>query len=175
MRVAAYLTYLAAWLTLAIAAAHQALTKFGQPKQPIHLTAPTIIGTLLQFAGALAITLSMEPGRLNPPAASLVAVLTLSPLAVALFLWTLRSQGPGLVTTGAYGKLRHPLYLTFLLMLLATGLLVTTWPRIAAAALLYLMGSELRLAAEEQELAEAHPEYANYKQQTPYRYLPLIR
>ena len=174
MRAAAFCTYLAAWLTFALAAAHQAIAKLGQ-KQPIHLRAPLVIGTLLQFAGALAITFSIETGKLNPPLPHLVAVLMLAPAAAALFLFTLRSQGPGLVTTGAYAHLRHPLYLAFLLMLLATGLLVTAWPKIAAAALLYLAGSELRLATEEQELLQSFPAYALYQKRTRYRYLPGIR
>lgn len=174
MRAAAFCTYLAAWLTFALAAAHQAITKLGQ-KQPIHLHAPLVIGTLLQFAGALAITLSITAGSLQPPTTHLVAVLMLAPTAAALFLYTLRSQGPGLVTKGAYAHLRHPLYLAFLLMLLATGLLVTTWPRIAAAALLYLIGSELRLASEEQELTARYPNYPSYQKNTRYRYLPGIR
>lgn len=174
MRAAAFLTYLAAWLILALAAARQAFRKIGD-KQPIHLHAPLVIGTLLQFLGALALTLSLQTGHLNPPPAHLVAVLLLSPAAAALFLWTLASQAPGLVTTGAYAHLRHPLYLAFLLMLLATGLLVTTWPKIAAAVLLYLVGTELRLATEESELMDRYPDYASYQQRTPHRYLPGIR
>ena len=174
MRAVAFCTYLAAWLTFALAAAQQAIAKLGQ-KQPIHLDAPLVIGTGLQFAGALAVTLSIQTGALNPPLTHLVAVLILAPAAAALFLFTLRSQGTGLVTTGAYAHLRHPLYLAFLLMLLATGLLVTIWPKIAAAALLYLIGSELRLASEEQELTARYPHYASYQQSTRYRYLPGIR
>ncbi len=174
MRAAAFLTYLAAWLTFAIAAARQALTKVGE-RQPMQLNAPLVIGTGLQFLGALAITLALQPGQLNPSLTHLVAVLILSPAAAALFLWTLRSQGQGLVTTEAYAYLRHPLYLAFLLMLLATGLLVTTWPKIAAAALLYLAGTELRLATEEAELTERYKDYAAYQRRTPHRYLPGLR
>ena len=174
MRAAAFVTYLAAWLIFALAAARQALTKLGSP-QPIHLHAPLVIGTALQFAGALAVTLSIQPGSLQPPPAHLAAVLVLAPAAAATCLWTLASQKPGLVTNGAYAHLRHPLYLSFLLMLLATGLLVTTWPRLAAAALLYLVGTELRLASEEHELLERFPDYAAYRRRTRFCYLPGIR
>ena len=160
--------------------ARAALSKLRQPGIPITLHAPLVIGTLLQFAGVLAVTLSMRrDAPLQPPAPHLVAVLILAPLAAILFIWTLRSQSPspvtGLVTTGAYALLRHPLYLAFLLMLLATGLLVTTIPKLAASTLLYLAGSELRLASEERELLDRYPLYAAYRQRTRYRYLPGLR
>ena len=180
MRLAAFVTYLAAWAVFAAAAALNALSKLRQPATPITLHAPLVIGTLLQFAGALAVTLSMRRDvPLQPPAPHLVAAMILAPVAAILFIWTLRSQSPspvtGLVTTGAYAILRHPLYLAFLLMLLATGLLVTTIPKLAASALLYLAGTELRLASEEQELLDRYPHYSDYRQRTRYRYLPGLR
>ena len=180
MLLAAFVTYLAAWAVFAGAAALNALFHLRRPTTPITLHAPLVIGTLLQFAGALAVTLSMRrDAPLQPPLPHLVAVLILAPLAAILFIWTLRSQSrspvTGLVTTGAYDILRHPLYLAFLLMLLATGLLVTTIPKLAASALLYLAGSELRLASEEQELLDRYPAYADYRQRTRYRYLPGLR
>ena len=184
MRLAAFVTYLAAWAVFAAAAALNALSKLRQPATPITLHAPLVIGTLLQFAGALAVTLSMRRDvPLQPPAPHLVASMILAPFAAILFIWALRSQSPspvtglvtGLVTTGAYAILRHPLYLAFLLMLLATGLLVTTIPKLAASALLYLAGTELRLASEEQELLDRYPHYSDYRQRTRYRYLPGLR
>jgi len=176
VRLLAFVTYLAAWFVFAVAAGLNALTKVRQPSTPVVLHAPLVIGTLLQFAGALAVTLAMSGSApLSPPLAHLVAVTLLAPVAAILFIWTLRSQGPGLVTTGAYGQLRHPLYLAFFLMLLATGLLVTSLPKLAGAALLYLMGSELRLAAEERELLARYPDYAAYRRSTRFRYLPGIR
>jgi len=176
VRLLAFVTYLAAWFVFATAAVLNAFTKVRQPPSPVVLNAPLVVGTLLQFAGALAVTLSMSRlAPLAPPLAHLVAVMMLAPAAAILFIWTLRTQGPGLVTTGAYGQLRHPLYLAFFLMLLATGLLVTSLPKLAGAALLYLLGSELRLASEERELLARYPDYAAYRQATRFRYLPGIR
>ncbi len=175
MLLAAFLVYLSAWVVFALAALWQGWAKLREPKQPISLHAPLVVGTLLQFAAALALTLSLPAGPLRPPQPHLAAVLVLAPLAAALFVWTLRSQGPGLVTTGAYAFLRHPLYLSFLLMLIATGLLITVWPKIAAAVLLFLLGSELRLAPEEAELTDRYPDYAAYRARTRFRYLPGIR
>ena len=41
--------------------------------------------------------------------------------------------------------------------------------------LLYVIGSELRLAPEEAELADRYPDYAAYRARTRFRYLPGIR
>jgi protein-S-isoprenylcysteine O-methyltransferase Ste14 len=42
--------------------------------------------------------------------------------------------------------------------------------------LLYLVGSELRIASEERELAQKFPEdYAAYRTRTRWRYLPGLR
>ncbi len=171
MRLLVFVTYLASWSVFAVAALWSTVRKFREPACPVNLHAPLVIGTLLQFAGALAVTLAITPGQLSPNLASLIAVLLLAPGAAILFLWTLRSQGSGLVTTGAYSLVRHPLYLSFLLMLVATGLLVAVWPKLLAAVALYVAGSEIRIATEERELAG----YEAYKQQVRWRYLPGIR
>jgi protein-S-isoprenylcysteine O-methyltransferase Ste14 len=81
-----------------------------------------------------------------------------------------------LVTGGAYAWLRHPIYLAFLAMLIATGLLASASVQMIAAVILYVTGSELRIAAEESELSEKFPaEYARYRLKTRWRYLPGLR
>ncbi|MBY0504675.1 MAG: hypothetical protein K2X03_12245 [Bryobacteraceae bacterium] len=173
MRLVAFVTYLASWFVFAAVALWQTFTKVRQPASPVRLHPSLVIGTLLQFAGALAVTLAMSrEAPLRPATLPLLLVMVLAPLAAILFLWTLRSQHPGLVTTGAYSVVRHPLYLTFLLMLLATGLLVATPLKLALALGLYIAGSEVRIAAEERELAASYPDYAAYQQRVRARYLP---
>lgn len=176
LRVAAFCTYLAAWVIFAIGAAIGALPALRrQAAAARRITAPTIIGALLQVASAMALTLSMPAGPLRPPPVHLAAVIVLAPLGAAVFVWSLRSAREGLVTTGAYAVLRHPLYLAFLAMLLATGLLVTPIPRLAVALVIYLAGTELRIAEEERELTERYgAEYEQYRRITRWRYLPGI-
>jgi protein-S-isoprenylcysteine O-methyltransferase Ste14 len=177
LRVIAFCIYLAAWVVFAIGAALGAVPALRRRSEStVLITAPTAIGALLQVASAMALTLSMTSGPLRPPPLHLAAVIALAPLGAAVFIWSLGSAHEGLVTSGAYAFLRHPIYLAFLAMLLATGLLVTTLPKLAFALLIYLAGTEFRIAEEERELAARHgDEYGQYRRRTRFRYLPGLR
>jgi protein-S-isoprenylcysteine O-methyltransferase Ste14 len=71
---------------------------------------------------------------------------------------------------------RHPIYSSFLAMLVATGLLVSGGFKLVVAVGLYLAGSEFRIASEEAEMAEKFPaDYEQYRLRTPWRYLPGLR
>jgi hypothetical protein len=66
-------------------------------------------------------------------------------IRAALFVWALRSvhryyDGDTLVTRGAYSWLRNPVYLAFLAMLMATGLLTSGGIELILPVLLYLAG-----------------------------------
>ena len=182
LRIAAYCAWLGAWAVFALAAAAGAIPALRrQARRAFHITAPAAIGALLQISSALALTLSMTAGPLRTPVPHLAVVAALSPLAAALFVWSMRSAPAGagpdtLVTTGAYARLRHPIYLAFLLMLLATGLLVAPTPALVLAIALYLAGSEFRINDEERDLAARHgAAWAQYRARTRWRYLPGIR
>ena len=80
------------------------------------------------------------------------------------------------MTAGAYRQLRHPMYLAFLAMLLATGLLASAGLKLIVATGLYIVGSEIRIASEEAELEQKFPkEYPRYRSKTRCRYLPGLR
>jgi protein-S-isoprenylcysteine O-methyltransferase Ste14 len=182
LRVAAFCAYLAAWLVFAIAAVVGAVPRLRrQATGAMRLSVPVVIGTLLQAAAAFAITRSMASGPLRPRTFEMVGVLILAPLGAALFAWALRSvprdaDANELVTGGAYRWLRHPIYLAFLAMLVATGFVVSGGIRLVFPVILYLAGSELRIASEEEDLAEKFPDvYAQYRSRTRWRYLPGLR
>ncbi len=177
LRITAYCAYLAAWLAFIAGAAIGAMPAIRRRSaSAVLITPPTAIGALLQVASAMALTLSMTPGPLRPPPLHLAAVIALAPLGALLFLWSLRSAHEGLVTTGAYAVLRHPIYLAFFAMLLATGLLVTSLPKLAIAIVIYLAGTEMRVAEEERDLVNRHgDEFEQYSHHTRWRYLPGLR
>ena len=182
LRVAAFCVYLATWLVFVIAAVTSAIPVRGrQVDGSARMTVPAIIGLLMQVAAALTVTLSMGSGPLRPRPFELVSTLALAPLAASLFVWALRSttntvDAEVLATGGAYAWLRHPIYLAFLAMLVATGLLISAGLKLAAAVVLYLAGSELRIVSEEAELSRRFPvRFAQYRLRTRWRYLPGLR
>jgi protein-S-isoprenylcysteine O-methyltransferase Ste14 len=147
----------------------------------MRITVSAAAGTLLQVVSALPITLSLPEGPLHPRTPELAGGLILAPLGAILFVWSIRStplppRRDVLVTHGPYRWLRHPMYLAFFAMLVATGLLASASLRLAAAVCLYLAGSELRIAGEESELAEKFPEeHHAYRLRTRWLYLPGLR
>jgi protein-S-isoprenylcysteine O-methyltransferase Ste14 len=182
VKIAAYCVYLAAWMVFAIAAVAGSLPRqCRQAAATTAITAPVLIGTLLQALAAFAVTRSMGSGPLRPRMFELAGALVLAPLGAALFVWALRSvprdaDGDTLITGGAYSWLRNPIYLAFLAMLVATGFLISGGVKLILPVVLYLAGSELRIASEESELAEKFPEgYAMYRSRTRWRYLPGLR
>jgi protein-S-isoprenylcysteine O-methyltransferase Ste14 len=182
LKIAAYCSYLAAWLMVAIAAVVGALPRLRRrATTTMAITAPVLIGTLLQVLAAIAVTRSMSSGPLQPRTFELAGALVLAPLGAALFVWALRSvprdaDGDTLVTGGAYSWLRNPIYLALLAMLVATGFLISDGIKLILPVLLYVAGSELRIASEEGELREKFREdYAMYQSRTRWRYLPGLR
>jgi protein-S-isoprenylcysteine O-methyltransferase Ste14 len=182
LRIASFCAYLAAWLVIAIAAVAGAMPRrVRQATASARITMPVIVGILLQGAAAFAIRLSISDAPLRPRTFELVGTLVLAPLAAALFVWALRSapnkgEAETLATGGAYSWVRHPIYLAFLAMLIATGLVISSGLKLVAAVALYLGGSEMRIASEEAEMAEKFPaEYPRYQLRTRWRYLPGLR
>ncbi|MFN7919460.1 MAG: methyltransferase [Bryobacteraceae bacterium] len=181
LKLAAYLVFIGSWLVLLVVAALGAIPYLGRAADPTPIRPAVVIGTLLQAASVACITLTLPTGPLQPHRAELAAVLVLAPLAAALLVWVLRStprrrEPETLVTTGAYGWLRHPMYAALFAMLLATGLLASSRLPFLLAVISYIAGTELRVAVEESDLAHKFPaEFPAYKLRTRWRYLPGVR
>ncbi len=144
--------------------------------------------------GILLVTLSfacawvyVRPERFRKPAPELVASMILAPLALWLAYAATRhlgkqwryeaalSEDHNLITTGPYRWLRHPIYASMLGMLAASLLAWTWWPMALASLVFFVVGTEIRVHAEERLLAERFPaEYAAYRQRTR-AYVPFIR
>jgi protein-S-isoprenylcysteine O-methyltransferase Ste14 len=111
------------------------------------------------------------------------AAVALQAIAAVLFVWAratfgLRSFHPaanptegGLVTTGPYRWMRHPIYAAILLFAGAGAV-----ARPSAGSLFFLLvaaGAAVRIAAEETLLVERYPEYRDYARRTK-RLIPLL-
>lgn len=139
-----------------------------------------LAGTVLQWGGLLVITAFLDSGPLRPSLAEMAAAILFTPLGAVLFLSSVfaarRARGGGvLIQGGIYRRVRHPMYLAFLLLLLGTAMLASAGWRTLAALLLYIAGTEMRIAAEETSAGVRLPEYETYRSQTRWLYLPGIR
>lgn len=84
-------------------------------------------------------------------------------------------EGHALVTGGPYGVVRHPIYAALFGMLLATGLSMSQWEGLAAAAALYLAGTYFRIGGEDELLEETFGErYRDYASRVP-AFFPFTR
>lgn len=131
------------------------------------MKAMSVLGFMLMVAGLVGLLASHSLFSPSP------LVIALQAVAVALMVWARLTFGRrsfhagadptagGLVTTGPYRFLRHPIYTAVVLFafagafarpsLLATGL-----------ALAILAGALARMLAEERLLVARYPEYAGY-------------
>jgi protein-S-isoprenylcysteine O-methyltransferase Ste14 len=180
-RIITFLVYLGSWLAVAVGAIAGAIPRRRQVEEGAAMPPTAALGTMLQVVAALPITLTLSDGPLRPGVVELLGALAVAPFGAAMYWWAVRStpRGDGarrLATGGAYEALRHPMYLAFFALVVATGLLASGGWKLAVAAALYLAGTELRIAAEETELAQRFgDEYSAYRRATRWRYLWGIR
>jgi protein-S-isoprenylcysteine O-methyltransferase Ste14 len=138
----------------------------------------SVVGLLLMVGGLGTVILRKEVVSTEP----LTVVLQVG--AVALMVWARLSFGRrsfhatasptpgGLVTSGPYGWIRHPIYTAVSLFAWAC---VLGHPSLVAmsAAMLVTVGGLMRMRAEESALRLQYPEYLEYARQTK-RMLPYV-
>ena len=128
--------------------------------------------------------LSSKPQPATLPAWVSWAAAGLFLLAYALYAEVLREnaylsrtievqEGQQVVDTGLYGVVRHPMYMTTLLLFLAMPLVLGSVFSFAVT-LLYPALIVRRIRNEEQVLEEGLEGYAAYKQKVRYRLIPGI-
>jgi len=77
-------------------------------------------------------------------------------------------EGHSLATRGPYRFVRHPIYTGMLGMMLATGLAVSYWFSLAAAIVIFLSGTIIRVRSEEKLLRDQFgPEFESYAARVP--------
>jgi len=139
-----------------------------------------IIGWALTFA-------YVRPVGFEKSTASLIASMILAPPSAVLGWAAARHLGKQwrfeaalnedheLVQTGPYRWVRHPIYASMLGMLLATGFAWTWWPLQLAGVVFFLIGTEIRVCAEDRLLSERFQRsFEAYRARVP-AYIPFIR
>ncbi|HJR08896.1 MAG TPA: isoprenylcysteine carboxylmethyltransferase family protein [Pyrinomonadaceae bacterium] len=85
--------------------------------------------------------------------------------------WSLTArvvEGHKLITSGAYARVRHPIYTGMFGMLLATGLAATHWAGLVAGLIVFWMGTIIRVRSEERLLrATFGADYDDYARRVP--------
>lgn len=77
-------------------------------------------------------------------------------------------EGHKLITGGPYRRVRNPIYLGMFGMMLATGLAFSTWWMLPVAAVIFLLGTTIRVRREERLLRETFgEEFELYAQRVP--------
>lgn len=144
-------------------------------------------GILLVMLGYSCVWAFVIPKGFEKSTASLIASMLLAPPSVVLVWLATRhldkqwrfeaalSEDHKLITTGPYAWIRNPIYASMLGMLLATGFAKTWWPLLVAGVVFFILGTEIRVRAEERLLAGRFgDEFEHYKATTP-AYLPFVR
>ena len=80
-----------------------------------------------------------------------------------------------LIQTGAYRFIRHPIYTSMFGMLMATGAAYTWWPMWVAGTMFFVIGTEIRVRAEDRLLADRFQHEFESYQQHVHAYIPFIR
>jgi protein-S-isoprenylcysteine O-methyltransferase Ste14 len=185
LQIAAYVVLGVCWVTWSLAFVKPQKSAAGHKKV---VRAPSSRwGIFLVMVGFACVWAFVQPEGFRKTAPSLIASIILGPPAVVIAWMATRhldkhwrfeaalSEDHELIRTGPYRWLRHPIYTSLLGMLLATGLAKTWWPLLIAGVGFYVIGTEIRVRAEDGLLASRFGEEFNrYKRTTP-AYLPFIR
>lgn len=144
-------------------------------------------GIFLNFVGFSFICAYVRPVGFEKSAPALLASMILGPPSVVLVWAATRhlgefwryeaalSKNHRLVQTGAYNRLRHPIYASMLGMVLATGAAYTWWPMMIAGLFFFVIGIEIRVRAEDRLLEEYfQDEFFEYRSRVR-AYLPFFR
>lgn len=176
LRLITFLAYMAAWVAVCAGALLGAVAGARPKREGDGGGVSFGLGVLLQVLAVLPATLTLGDGALRPAMWEMAGAVVCAPLGAALYWWALRSGSSGLVTGGAFAVVRHPMYLGFFLLVVATALLASARWTLAAAVLVYALGTELRVAREEAELGRRFgEEHGRYRAQTRWRWLPGVR
>jgi protein-S-isoprenylcysteine O-methyltransferase Ste14 len=85
--------------------------------------------------------------------------------------WTYEArviQGHELITSGPYAVVRNPIYLGMFGLMVSVGLVFTTWWALLIGVVVFLIGNQIRIRAEEQLLRETFgSQFDDYARRVP--------
>lgn len=185
LAIAAYIELGLCWILWSLAFVSPQKRAAGQKKA---VRAPSSRwGILLVMLGFACIWAFVRPVGFVKSPASLIASMILGPPSVALAWMAARhldkqwrfeaavSEDHKLITTGPYRWVRNPIYASMLGMSLATGFAKTWWPLLVAGVIFFVIGTEIRVRAEEGLLAARFGEEFHRYKATTAAYLPFLR
>ncbi|MGB6687951.1 MAG: isoprenylcysteine carboxylmethyltransferase family protein [Terracidiphilus sp.] len=185
LRVAALAELLVCWVAWSLAFVKP--RKLAAGKEKVVRAPASRWGIFLVCCGFAAIWAYVRPAGFEKSWPSLILSMILAPPSVALAWSATRhlgkqwryeaalSEDHELIRTGPYRWIRHPIYASMLGMLIATGAAWTWWPMWIAATILFLIGTEIRVAAEDRLLAERFQESFQSYRSGVRAYIPFVR
>jgi len=144
-------------------------------------------GIVLVTIGFALVWMYVRPPGMQKSWPSLAVSMILGPPSVAL-AWAAAhrlgkqwryvaalSEDHELIQTGPYGWVRHPIYLSMLGMLMATGAAWTWWPMWVAGVAVFLAGTEIRVRAEDRLLEDRFQDSFRAYRARISAYIPFLR
>jgi protein-S-isoprenylcysteine O-methyltransferase Ste14 len=145
------------------------------------------LGIFFNFLGFICIFAFIRPVGFVKPNWELVLSIIIGPFAVLLAWAATRRLGRHwrfeaalsadheLVQSGAYAWIRHPIYASMIGMLLMAGFAYTWWPLFIAGLVLFVIGVEIRVHAEDRLLeGRFGDEFIAYRSRVK-AYIPFVR
>jgi len=185
LQMAAYIMLGLCWIAWMLAFVKPRRSAAGKIK--VERAPASLWGILLVTLGYACVWTFIFPHGFHQPPALLIASMLVGPPSVALAWMATRhldkqwrfeaalSEDHELIKTGPYRWLRHPIYASMLGMLLQVGLAKAWWPLLLAGVVLYVIGTEIRVRAEERLLeGRFGGEYAEYRS-SARAYIPFLR
>ncbi len=185
LEAAALIELLLCWLAWAIAFIRPRRAAKGQKET--ETASSSRWGIFVVTLGFFCAWVQIRPSQFHKSPAALIASMVIGPIAAAFAWWATRhlgkqwryvaaiTEGHELITTGPYRLIRHPIYASIFGMLLATVFAWSWWPLGIAAVVFYIIGTEVRIRAEEALLAARFgDQFTAWRAKTP-AYIPFVR
>jgi len=185
LHIAALIELFACWIAWSFAFVKPSKQAAGQKQVASAPTSRWGIGlVMVGFAFAWAY---VHPVGFEKSPLALICSMVLAPPSVALGWAATRhlgkqwrykaalNQDHELIQTGPYRYIRHPIYTSMLGMLLSTLAAWTWWPMAIVSLSAFLIGTEIRVRAEERLLAEHFGDAFTAYRSRVSAYIPFIR